>query len=68
MPYTKLQEGARAKYISPAEFIKQYSLSKSRGYQILALPEMQEAILMVGEKGKRVNVDKAYEIMIKLFN
>lgn len=68
MPHTKLQEGARAKYITPSEFFEQYSLKKTRGYQILAMPEMQEAIFMIGEKGKRVNVDKAYEIMRMLFN
>lgn len=68
MPYTKLQEGARAKYITPTEFFEQFSLKKSKGYKILALPEMQEAIFKVGEKSKRVNLDKAYVIMKDLFN
>lgn len=68
MPYTKLQEKARAKYVTPKEFAEQYSLSKPQMYRILDRPEMQEAVIKVGEKGKRVNLDKAFEIMCQMFN
>lgn len=67
MPMTRLQEKARAKYITPKEFIEQYSLSKSQAYKILAMPEMQEAVIKVGEKSKRINLDRAFEIMQQLF-
>jgi len=68
MPYTKLQEKARVKYVTPKEFAEQYSLSKPQCYRILDRPEMQEAIIKVGEKSKRVNLDRAFAIMQQLFS
>lgn len=63
MPATKLQEKARRKYVSAKDFQKQYSLSKSQAYRILAMPEMQEAVIKTGVRSKKVNLDKAFEIM-----
>lgn len=68
MPYTRLQEKSRVKYVTPKEFQEQYSLSKAQAYKLLAMPEMQEAIIKTGEKSKRVNLDRAFEIMQQLFN
>ena len=68
MPYTKLQEKARVKYVTPKEFQEQYSLSKAQAYKLLAMPEMREAIIKTGEKSKKVNLDRAFEIMQQLFN
>lgn len=68
MPYTKLQEKARKKYITVKEFQNQYSLSKPQAYKILAMPEMQEAVLKIGTRGIRVELDRAFEIMQQLFN
>jgi len=68
MPYTRLQEKARVKYVTPKEFKEQYSLSKAQAYRLLAMPEMQEAIIKTGEKSKRINLDRAFEIMQQLFN
>ena len=67
MPATKLQEKARKKYITPKQFFEQYSLSRSKGYKILAMPEMQEAIIRTGTKNKKVDLDKAFEIMQQIF-
>ena len=67
MQMTRLQEKARAKYITVKEFQEQYSLSKAQAYNILKKPEMQEAIVKIGQKGIRVNLDKAFEIMQKIF-
>lgn len=67
MPATKLQEKARTKYITPKQFFEQYSLSKSHGYKILAMPEMQEAIAKTGTRSKKVDLDKAFEIMQQIF-
>lgn len=67
MPATKLQEKARKKYVTVNEFIEQYSLSKPQAYRILKMPEMKDAIIKVGEKGIRVNLDLAFEIMQKIF-
>lgn len=67
MPMTRLQEKARAKYITVKEFQEQYSLSRSQAYRILAMPEMQEAVVKAGIRSKKVNLDKAFEIMQKIF-
>lgn len=68
MPATKLGGNTRKKYITPQEFFEQFSLKKSRGYQILSLPEMQEAIFKTGPKGKKVDLDRATSIMAQLYN
>lgn len=67
MPWTKLSEKARVKYVTVKEFQEQYSLSRPQAYKILAMPEMEEAVIKVGEKGKRVNLDRAFEIMQQIF-
>ena len=67
MPYTKLQEKARTKYITPKQFMEQYQLSKSQAYKILAMPEMEEAKIKIGNKGIRINIDRAFEIMQQIF-
>ena len=67
MPMTLLQEKARAKYITVKEFQQQYSLSRSQAYKIVAMSEMKEAVIKSGTRGKKINLDKAFEIMQKIF-
>ena len=67
MPYTKLQEKARTKYVTVKEFQEQYSISRPQAYRILAMPEMQEAVIKTGIKSIKVNLDKAFEIMQQIF-
>ena len=67
MPYTRLQEKARKKYVKPRQFAEQYDISKSQLYRILNMQEFQEAIIKVGEKTKRIDIDKAFEIMQQVF-
>lgn len=67
MPITRLQERARTKYVTVKDFQEQYSLSKAQAYKILARPEMQEVKIKVGEKGIRINLDRAFEIMQQIF-
>ena len=68
MPWTKLQEKARVKYITPKQFMEQYSLSRTQAYKILARPEMEEEKIKTGEKSIRINLDKAFEIMQQIYN
>ena len=68
MPATKLQQKLRIKYVTPKEFAEQYSISKAQVYNILKRPEMEEAIIKIGEKGMRVNLDRAFEIMQQIFS
>ena len=67
MPYTKLQGGARIKYVTPKVFMDQFSLSKTQCYKILAMPEMEEAKIKIGNRGIRINIDRAFEIMQQIF-
>lgn len=67
MPMTRLQEKARKKYITPKQFMEQYSLSKSQAYRILAMPEMEETKIKIGTKGVRIDLDRAFEIMQQIF-
>ena len=67
MPYTRLQEKARTKYITVKQFQEQFSISKAQAYKILARPEIEEAKIKVGEKAIRINLDRAFEIMQQIF-
>lgn len=67
MPYTKLQERARKKYITVKDFQNQYSLSRAQAYKILARPEMEEAKIKSGERSIRIDLDRAFEIMQQIF-
>lgn len=68
MPATKLQERARVKYVTPKQFMEQYSLSKSQAYKILARPEFDETKIKAGERSIRIDLDRAFEIMQQIFS
>lgn len=55
-------------WITPKQFMEQYSLSKSQAYKILSRPEMQEAKIKTGEKQIRINLDRAFEIMQQIYS
>ena len=67
MPWVKGSEKARVKYVTVKEFQEQYSLSKPQAYKILAMPEMQEAVIKTGTRSKKVNLDRAFQIMQQIF-
>lgn len=67
-PYTKLQSQARKKYVTVKEFQEQYSLSKTKAYQLIHLEEMQPAVMNFGEGTIRIDLDLAFEIITKLYN
>ena len=67
MPWVKGSERARAKYITPKQFSEHYSISLPQTYKILAMPEMEEAVIKTGTRGKKVNQDLAFEIMQQIF-
>lgn len=68
MPMTLLQQKARKKYITVKEFAEQYSLSKAQAYRILSMPEFEEATIKVGTAGKRIDLDRAFELMQQVFS
>lgn len=67
MPWTKLSDKARVKYVTVKDFQEQYSLSKAQAYKILARPEFDEAKIKVGDKAIRINLDRTFEIMQQIF-
>jgi len=67
MPWIKGSDKARVKYVTAKEFGQQYSMSKPQVYKVLKRPEMQEAIIKVGDKAIRINLDRAFEIMQQIF-
>lgn len=67
MPITKLQERARKKYVTVKDFKEQYKLSKTQAYTILKKPELEDAIIKVGSRAIRVDIDRAFEIMQQIF-
>jgi hypothetical protein len=67
MPMTKLQERARKKYVTVKEFAEQYNMSRAQAYRITDLPEMKEAIIKTGTRNKKVDLDRAFEIMQQIF-
>lgn len=68
MPATKLQEKARIKYITVKDFANQYSISRAQAYRIIARPEMQEAVIKTGVRSKKINLDRAFEIMQQIYS
>ena len=67
MPYTILQEKARAKYVRPKDLQEQFGISRAQIYKLLQRPELQEAVIKMGEGTIRVNLDKFFEITQKIF-
>lgn len=57
----------KIKYVSPKEFMAMLSLSKTMTYDLFKRPELQEAIIKVSEKEKRINPERAIEIMQQIF-
>ena len=68
MPYTRLSEKARKKYVTVKQFMEQYQLTKTQAYKILAMKEMKEAVIKTGERSIRVDIDLAFEIMQQIFS
>lgn len=64
---TNLCSRSRAKYVKVKDFAEQFAISKAQAYRILDKPEFAEAVIKTGEKGKAVNLDKAFEIMQQYF-
>jgi hypothetical protein len=65
---TNICSRTRTQYVKPMELKEQLQIGKTRLYELLKMPEMQEAIQKTGEKGIRVNKDKFFEILDKLYS
>lgn len=64
---TNICSRTRRTFIKPLELKEQLQIGKTRLYELLKKPEMQDAIIKTGEKGIRVDRDKFFEILEKLY-
>lgn len=64
---TNICSRSRTKYVKPLDLKEQYSMSKAQIYRILARPEMQEAIIKMGDRTIRVDQDRFFEICQQIY-
>ena len=67
MPWVKGSETIRAKWVDMNKFKEEYGLKTTKAYELVKLPEMQEAVRRFGERTIRVNLPLADEILKKIF-
>ena len=67
MPWTKLCEKQKANWVNMNKFAEEFDLKKTKAYELVKLPEMQEAVRRFGERTIRVNLPVADEILRKLY-
>ena len=64
---TNLGSRTRRTFVKPSKIIEQYDMGKTKLYEMLKKPEFKEAIMKIGENSIRVDQDKFYEILEKLY-
>lgn len=67
MPWTKGDTKPKAKWVDMNKFKEEYGLKTTKAYELVKLPEMQEAVRRFGERTIRVNLPVADEILKKIF-
>ena len=67
MPWTKLSEKQKSNWVNMNKFAEEFDLKKTKAYELVKLPEMQEAVRRFGERTIRVNLPVADEILRKLY-
>lgn len=67
MPWVKGSEKPKANWVNMNKFAEEFDLKKTKAYELVKLPEMQEAVRRFGERTIRVNLPVADEILRKIF-
>ena len=67
MPWAKLSEKQKANLVDVNKFAKEFDLKKTKAYELVKMPEMQEAVRRFGERTIRVNLPLADEILKRIF-
>ena len=57
----------RRKFVKPIVISEQYDIGKTKLYSMFKMSEFQEAIIKTGEHSIRVDQDKFYEILEKIY-
>lgn len=65
MPWTKLDEKPKKKYVSVKAFMEYFDLPKSSAYKILKEPRMKEAVKRLDIETIRVDLNLAEKILIR---
>lgn len=64
---TNICSRKRTKYATAKELAEELNTSLQQVYRIFKRPEMQEAVIKIGEKAVRVDKDKFYEILQQIY-
>lgn len=64
---TNMLSKKRTKYATAKELAEELSTSLQQIYRIFKRPEMQVAILKIGEKAVRVDKEKFYQILEQIY-
>ncbi len=67
MPWVRGSEKPKADWVDMNKFRETFDLKKTKAYELVKLPEMQEAVRRFGDRTIRVNLPVADEILRKLF-
>jgi len=67
MPWVKGSETPKAKWVDMNKFREVFDLKKTKAYELVKLPEMQDAVRRFGERTIRVNLPLADEILKKIY-
>lgn len=67
MAWTRDSEKPKAKWVDMNKFIAEFDLKKTKAYELIKLPEMQNAVRRFGERTIRVNLPEADEILRKIY-
>ena len=67
MPWTKGDTKPKANWVDMNKFREAFDLKKTKAYELVRLPEMQEAVRRFGERTIRVNLPLADEILKKVY-
>ena len=56
LAWNKLCEKPKANWVNMNKFIEEFDLKKTKAYELVNLPEMQEAVRRFGDRTIRVNL------------
>lgn len=64
---TNMLSKKRTKYVTAKELAEELSTSLQQIYRIFKRPEMQEALIKIGEKAVRADKEKFYKILEQIY-
>lgn len=64
---TNICSRTRRNFVKPIKIAEQYEIGKTKLYEMLKKPEFEEAVKRIGKNTIRVDQDKFYEVLEKLY-